>query len=305
MSFPPLPHNTFAPPRRQVPLIGWASRAPLVGPWLHGVLGSIAPGFSRASFDRSGEQFFLADRAAAGDPPLLARMAHDDEGFPAPFFSALAAFETRTAYANVAGDHLVAWANASLRSLDELPELQVPRGAVGVIREDGLDTAWSASPPPPGVLREEWDRAAGQTLPIPPTEPAPPAASGAWSWRLGGHTSWWRWVGTGGGGSLVESVATPDGTAHDRQLSEAVARQLSDPDSRAAHAIAQSALAWWSGPGEGAGGRTGSACWGGVFARRSRSCSRGFSLPEIARLARPSLLDDGRPILSLLSLIHI
>lgn len=37
------------------------------------------------------------------------------------FMSALAAFETRTLYANSSGDHLVGWANSSLRRLGELP----------------------------------------------------------------------------------------------------------------------------------------------------------------------------------------
>ena len=37
------------------------------------------------------------------------------------FLSALAAFETRTLYANSSGDHLVGWANSSLRRLGELP----------------------------------------------------------------------------------------------------------------------------------------------------------------------------------------
>lgn len=40
------------------------------------------------------------------------------------FHSALAAFETRTAYANRSGDHLVSWANSSLRSLPQLPKLR-------------------------------------------------------------------------------------------------------------------------------------------------------------------------------------
>ena len=37
------------------------------------------------------------------------------------FLSGLAAFETRTLYANSSGDHLVGWANSSLRRLHELP----------------------------------------------------------------------------------------------------------------------------------------------------------------------------------------
>lgn len=40
------------------------------------------------------------------------------------FYSALEAFETRTAYANSSGDHLVGWANSSLRAMHELPRLR-------------------------------------------------------------------------------------------------------------------------------------------------------------------------------------
>ncbi len=46
------------------------------------------------------------------------------------FYLALAAFETRTAYANRGGDYNVGWANASLRALSQLPQLPgkwVPR----------------------------------------------------------------------------------------------------------------------------------------------------------------------------------
>lgn len=41
------------------------------------------------------------------------RMSKD--GPEGPFWSALASFATRTCYANTACDHLVGWANASLR----------------------------------------------------------------------------------------------------------------------------------------------------------------------------------------------
>ena len=37
------------------------------------------------------------------------------DGPEGPFWSALASFATRTCYANTACDHLVGWANASLR----------------------------------------------------------------------------------------------------------------------------------------------------------------------------------------------
>lgn len=59
----------------------------------------------------------------------------DDE---APFATALAAFSSRTCYANADGDHLVAWANASLRLEAELPPLP-ERPSIGVFREDSYE----------------------------------------------------------------------------------------------------------------------------------------------------------------------
>ncbi len=74
-------------------------------------------------------------------PPLLFRLATDcNEG---PYLSALRAFKTRTAYANCSGDHLVGWANSSLRWPHDLQGLhlspQLRRR--GVVREDPLHAA--------------------------------------------------------------------------------------------------------------------------------------------------------------------
>ncbi|RMZ57601.1 hypothetical protein APUTEX25_001801 [Auxenochlorella protothecoides] len=110
-----------APGPAQVPMLKWMEAWPVVGPAVAGAVSSVAASFTRASFKRSGEQFFLGDREA-GAPPLIWRLARD-EGPGAAFLPALAAFQTRTAYANTDGDHLVGWANASLRRLEELPEL--------------------------------------------------------------------------------------------------------------------------------------------------------------------------------------
>ena len=53
---------------------------------------------------------------------FLLQLAFDIEKGP-QFISGLAAFASRTCYANADGDHLVGWANSSLRFLDELPKL--------------------------------------------------------------------------------------------------------------------------------------------------------------------------------------
>ncbi|PSC68977.1 lipase [Micractinium conductrix] len=77
---------------------------------------------------------------AAAQQPLLYRLTQDCPKEGLHFMSALRAFETRTLYANSSGDHLVGWANSSLRRLAELPA-KSGRGA-GVVREDPLEAAW-------------------------------------------------------------------------------------------------------------------------------------------------------------------
>ena len=57
------------------------------------------------------------------------------------------AFRTRTCYGNAANDHIVGWANSTLRYADELPELNLndraarPK-AMGVVHEDPLEYSW-------------------------------------------------------------------------------------------------------------------------------------------------------------------
>ena len=60
------------------------------------------------------------------------------------FLRALGAFRARVAYANVQGDHMVGWPNASLRRCSELPEAEVRAAARPAIV---LDTAPDAGPP--------------------------------------------------------------------------------------------------------------------------------------------------------------
>jgi len=140
----------------QVPLISWSSRLP----GLQRVTSSIAIPVSSGLFGRSGQQFFLRDRDGAS-PPLLYRLAHDCPEEGRYYWSALAAFESRTVYANRSGDPLVGWANASLRYPDELAdelhseEYQQKnhqkrhkqywwsrRGGRGVVYEDPLEYAF-------------------------------------------------------------------------------------------------------------------------------------------------------------------
>ena len=61
--------------------------------------------------------------------------------------AAVQAFRTRTCYGNAASDHIVGWANSTLRYGDELPELNLhdraahPK-AMGVVHEDPLEYSW-------------------------------------------------------------------------------------------------------------------------------------------------------------------
>ncbi|GAB4821319.1 hypothetical protein N2152v2_008365 [Parachlorella kessleri] len=124
----------------QVPLLSWAGAVPAIGGGVQHVLKEAAVPFAYLAFGRAGMQFFLMDRDGAGSQePLLLRLTRDHpvEGY---FMSALEAFETRTCYANKSGDHLVGWANSSLRTISELPKLK-GRGR-GVMREDPLEAAW-------------------------------------------------------------------------------------------------------------------------------------------------------------------
>jgi hypothetical protein len=141
----------------QVPLIKW------LGAWspVRPLLARLAVPLTRLMFAQAGLQLFMADgkrkakttsdetnAQTAVHLPLLVLMAFDCER--APFYSALAAFQSRTCYANVESDHLVSWANSSLRFLIDLPPLAlqdqsvVPQGhAKGVVRADTPSIAFA------------------------------------------------------------------------------------------------------------------------------------------------------------------
>jgi pimeloyl-ACP methyl ester carboxylesterase len=120
----------------QVPLVAWL-RPPRA-------LAAALDGPVAATMGSTGRQFFLRD-GSTSKPPLLVRMAADTPG-DLPFLRALAAFPARSAYANSGGDHLVGWANASLRYTDELPDLRsLPRGR-GVVADTGLESAFAHPP---------------------------------------------------------------------------------------------------------------------------------------------------------------
>jgi hypothetical protein len=77
---------------------------------------------------------------------LLLRLACNDPNPSGPqYLSALAAFRSRTCYANSDGDHLVGWANSSLRFQHELPALEAhqPGSATcGVAHEDPIKASF-------------------------------------------------------------------------------------------------------------------------------------------------------------------
>ncbi|KIZ05254.1 hypothetical protein MNEG_2703 [Monoraphidium neglectum] len=158
-----------------VPFITWSGGLPLLGDQIRGLLQGIAHATGAALLRRTGEHFFLLDGGGAADSaapvpeaapekgrqrqtafgtadadqPLLYQMTEDVPSKGLYFYSALKAFKTRTAYANTDGDHLVGWANSSLRPLDRLPPLppEATREARGVVLEDPLPAAWD---------RDEW-----------------------------------------------------------------------------------------------------------------------------------------------------
>ena len=168
----------------QVPIVSWLTLPPAFCeiPFGLGRLPAVASApIAAAAFRRTGRQFFLLDRDTRGMnttsttstttastttitttsssanenevkkeeqdhllPPLMYRLSQDWPREGKYYFSGLAAFETRTCYANRSGDHLVGWSNASVRQLHELPDgIGVEKGK-GVVREDPLESAWAA-----------------------------------------------------------------------------------------------------------------------------------------------------------------
>ena len=74
---------------------------------------------------------------------LQVRMTQDIPG-DGYYFSAVKAFITRTAYANIRGDQMVGWANSSLRAPKDLPDVSNIKGK-GIVLETPLEDALHSS----------------------------------------------------------------------------------------------------------------------------------------------------------------
>ena len=108
-----------------------------------------------ASDNTAPNELALAAAPESGPPPanepasLLLRLACSHEHPDDPqFIAALAAFQSRTCYANADGDHLVGWANSSLRFKSELPALDAHRPSVrekGVALADAADAGFASA----------------------------------------------------------------------------------------------------------------------------------------------------------------
>jgi len=126
----------------QIPLIAWTGAVPALGRPIGRLVGALASPFASLAFGRTGQQLFLLDRGMQGKFPLVYRLANDWPEENLFYLSALRRFETRTVYANMSSDHIVAWGNSSLREFKELAQLPRQRGK-GVVREDPLEWAWA------------------------------------------------------------------------------------------------------------------------------------------------------------------
>ncbi|KAF6261528.1 putative serine esterase-domain-containing protein [Scenedesmus sp. NREL 46B-D3] len=154
----------------QVPFIGWTNELPLLGQQLFRFLQGISGPTAALLFRRTGQQFFMLDGkqqqqqqqlsagsmtdvnssngisssgSSSSDLPVLLQLTQDCPDRGLFFYSALAAFQTRTCYANTGADHLVGHANSSLRSLGQLPPLPpAAANAKGVVLDDPLTAAF-------------------------------------------------------------------------------------------------------------------------------------------------------------------
>eukprot|EP00210_Caulerpa_lentillifera_P000501 g484.t1 len=120
----------------EVPLISWGKKVPLLTPVFRALTPTVVPLIYR----QTGRQLFLMDDHHDG-MPLLCMLVQDcpEQGY---FLSALKEFKTRTCYANVSGDGMVGWANASLRRSSELPQsMNASTNESIKIRSDPLDAS--------------------------------------------------------------------------------------------------------------------------------------------------------------------
>ena len=134
----------------RVPFLEWVGSARGLGPPFQSLASVAAAPTASFFLGRTGAQLFLRDRGRPrGAGPLLVEMAggggaRGGERGDGAFLRALSAFRARVAYANVQGDHMVGWPNASLRRCSELPQAAVRSAAWPAIV---LDTAPTAAPP--------------------------------------------------------------------------------------------------------------------------------------------------------------
>ena len=77
-------------------------------------LATISPYVGSLAIRRTGSQLFLTDTDGSAGRPLLIDMALNQR-----FLAPLKAFRRRVAYANVSGDHLVAWQGSALARMHE------------------------------------------------------------------------------------------------------------------------------------------------------------------------------------------
>eukprot|EP00192_Tetraselmis_astigmatica_P024914 CAMPEP_0117661468 /NCGR_PEP_ID=MMETSP0804-20121206/7552_1 /TAXON_ID=1074897 /ORGANISM="Tetraselmis astigmatica, Strain CCMP880" /LENGTH=278 /DNA_ID=CAMNT_0005468335 /DNA_START=620 /DNA_END=1456 /DNA_ORIENTATION=- len=105
-------------------MLQWAGEMPWIGTAVQKAMVNAAAPVTATIFGKSGEHLFMQDKDGGGGRPIVESLTYDDEQAGC-FLSGLKAFATRTAYANVSGDHVVGWANSSLRFQYQLPPAEV------------------------------------------------------------------------------------------------------------------------------------------------------------------------------------
>ena len=105
--------------------------------WAEGAQAAAAPAICGLVWNN--HMHIDASRCTSCHLLLQARMTQDIPG-DGYYFSAVKAFITRTAYANIRGDQMVGWANSSLRAPKDLPDVSSIRGR-GIVLETPLEDA--------------------------------------------------------------------------------------------------------------------------------------------------------------------
>ena len=114
------------------PCLEWMGTMPVIGWLMTTAFMAFERPVVRMTLRLSGRDLFMRDKPV----PIVEILATPEERDGTPYLPALASFAERTCYGNIAGDHVVAWENATIRRKCDLPPLNRKELPYGIVNED-------------------------------------------------------------------------------------------------------------------------------------------------------------------------